>query len=135
MVKCMRRVYWTEGLGGFYRGISASYAGISETVIHFVIYEAVKQRLREAASSNHLQLLGLMAAAAVSKSCASIVAYPHEVIRTRLREEGSHYRSFLQATHLVLCEEGISALYRGLLVHMIRQIPNAAITMVTYEFI
>ncbi|TMS06978.1 Solute carrier family 25 member 36-A, partial [Larimichthys crocea] len=46
--ECVRRVYQTDGLRGFYKGMSASYAGISETVIHFVIYENIKRRLLEA---------------------------------------------------------------------------------------
>ncbi|KAH0628585.1 hypothetical protein JD844_009928 [Phrynosoma platyrhinos] len=143
-LQCAMHVYHTEGLRGFYRGITASYAGVSETVIHFVIYEALKQRLREnqpfLASAlplphNSQDFCGLMVAAAISKTCASCIAYPHEVIRTRLREEGSRYLSFVQTLQLVVREEGPSALYRGLLPHLMRQIPNAAIVMVTYELV
>ncbi|XP_038108266.1 mitochondrial carrier protein Rim2 isoform X2 [Culex quinquefasciatus] len=43
--ECVRRIYATQGLTGFYKGITASYVGISETVIHFVIYEALKKKL------------------------------------------------------------------------------------------
>ncbi|XP_006013232.1 solute carrier family 25 member 33 isoform X2 [Latimeria chalumnae] len=143
-LQCIRRVYQTEGTRGFYRGMTASYAGISETMIHFVIYEALKQRLKERSytppsgstpKQESLNFLGLMVSAAVSKTCASVIAYPHEVIRTRLREEGSKYKSFTQTVHLVATEEGYRAFYRGLLAQMIRQIPNTAIMMVTYEFI
>lgn len=45
VTECIRRIYKTSGLLGFYKGISASYVGISETVIHFVIYEALKAKL------------------------------------------------------------------------------------------
>ncbi|XP_061862251.1 solute carrier family 25 member 33 isoform X2 [Colius striatus] len=143
-LQCAMHVYRTEGLRGFYRGITASYAGVSETIIHFVIYEALKQQLRNSHHSlssplthspNRNDFFGLMGAAAVSKTCASCIAYPHEVIRTRLREEGSRYRSFIQTLQLVAHEEGPLALYRGLLAHLIRQIPNAAVTMATYELI
>lgn len=142
--QCAMHVYRTEGLHGFYRGITASYAGVSETIIHFVIYEALKQHLRNGhhslstpftLSANSRDFFGLMGAAAVSKTCASCIAYPHEVIRTRLREEGSRYRSFIQTLQLIVCEEGPLALYRGLLAHLIRQIPNTAIMMATYELI
>lgn len=34
-----------NGLRGFYKGITASYFGISETVVHFVIYETLKRKL------------------------------------------------------------------------------------------
>ncbi len=43
--QCIQRIYKTSGLIGFYKGITASYFGISETVIHFVIYEALKAKL------------------------------------------------------------------------------------------
>lgn len=144
--ECVRRVYQTDGLRGFYRGMSASYAGISETVIHFVIYESIKQRLLEAKAATHMDgaedtskdasdFVGMMLAAATSKTCASSIAYPHEVIRTRLREEGTKYRAFFQSLSLVFREEGYRALYRGLATHLIRQIPNTAIMMCTYEFV
>lgn len=43
--QCVSNIYNQSGLKGFYKGITASYMGISETVIHFVIYEALKAKL------------------------------------------------------------------------------------------
>ena len=53
--------------------------------------------------------------------------------RTRLREEGNKYRSFFQTLRLVWAEEGYRGLYRGLGTQLVRQIPNTAIMMSTYE--
>lgn len=58
-----------------------------------------------------------------------------EVIRTRLREEGSKYKYFFQTARLVAVEEGYAAFYRGLIPQLIRQIPNTAIVLSTYELI
>lgn len=58
---------------------------------------------------------------------------PTEVARTRLREEGCRYRGFWQTLGLVLREEGWGGLYRGLATQLVRQIPNTAIMMATYE--
>ncbi|MBN3300640.1 S2536 protein, partial [Amia calva] len=144
--ECIRKVYQSDGIRGFYRGMSASYAGISETVIHFVIYENIKRKLLESKSASNMDdedesvkdasdFFGLMMAAATSKTCATSLAYPHEVIRTRLREEGTKYRSFFQTLSMVIKEEGYRALYRGLTTHLVRQIPNTAIMMSTYELV
>lgn len=58
-----------------------------------------------------------------------------EVARTRLREEGTKYQTFWQTLRTIVVEEGPSGLYRGLGTHLIRQIPNTAIMMATYEAI
>lgn len=70
---------------GFYKGIIASYIGISETVIHFVIYEAVKTWLATHSSrvsdpdgrKTFRDFFEFMAAGSFSKTIASCLAYPH----------------------------------------------------------
>lgn len=56
-----------------------------------------------------------------------------EVVRTRLREEGTKYRTFWQTLNTVWVEESTRGLYRGLATQLVRQIPNTAIMMATYE--
>uniref|UniRef100_A0A1B6CFI9 Mitochondrial carrier protein Rim2 n=1 Tax=Clastoptera arizonana TaxID=38151 RepID=A0A1B6CFI9_9HEMI len=141
--QCIKRIYRQAGILGFYKGITASYYGISETVVHFVIYEAIKAQLVARRSRSDLKedgktsqdFLEFMMAGAVSKTIASCIAYPHEVARTRLREEGNahKYRSFWQTLGVVYKDEGHRGLYRGLATQLIRQIPNTAIMMATYE--
>uniref|UniRef100_A0A803U1C7 Solute carrier family 25 member 33 n=1 Tax=Anolis carolinensis TaxID=28377 RepID=A0A803U1C7_ANOCA len=143
-LQCARYVYRTEGIRGFYRGLTASYAGISETIICFAIYERLKKYVSDVPLGPSLpngpertstNFFGLMVAAAVSKGCASCIAYPHEVIRTRLREEGTKYKAFVQTARLIFREEGYLAFYRGLFAQLMRQIPNTAIVLSTYELI
>lgn len=43
----MREIYREAGLRGFYKGLSASYAGVSETVVQFVVYEKIKKYVEE----------------------------------------------------------------------------------------
>lgn len=67
-------------------------------------------------------------------SCILLFVFT-EVIRTRLREEGSKYKYFFQTGRLIAVEEGYAAFYRGLVPQLIRQIPNTAIVLSTYELI
>lgn len=87
-VSCNRctRSLCLQGVKGFYKGITASYFGISETVVHFVIYEAIKARLIAARvglkepddnSKSSKDFLEFMMAGAISKTVASCIAYPH----------------------------------------------------------
>ncbi|XP_047126438.1 solute carrier family 25 member 36-A isoform X1 [Hydra vulgaris] len=143
MMRCIAKVYKSEGIKGFYRGLSASYFGVVETIIHFVIYERLKKILREYHRDNsfdHLeknQLTDFMLSAGCSKTCAAIFAYPHEVVRTRLRQETRDkerkYQKFFQTLVLVYKEEGRPALYGGLGTKLLCQIPNCAVMFMVYE--
>uniref|UniRef100_U5EZV9 Putative mitochondrial transport n=1 Tax=Corethrella appendiculata TaxID=1370023 RepID=U5EZV9_9DIPT len=139
--ECIQKIYQKHGIRGFYKGITASYFGISETVIHFVIYEALKAKLVEyrhklpGDDKTTRDFAEFMIAGATSKTVATIIAYPHEVARTRLREEGNKYRSFCQTLYTVFKEEGRAGVYRGLCTQLVKQIPNTAIMMATYELV
>ena len=50
-----------------------------------------------------------------------------------MREEGNKYKHFWQTLRTVLAEEGFAGLYLGLSAQLVRQIPNTAIMMATYE--
>ena len=85
--QCVVYTFKNEGPKGFYKGISASYVGISETVIHFVIYEQLKSEFRKYHNIEHktfVDFLSFMGAAAISKTTASCLAYPHGELNTNV---------------------------------------------------
>lgn len=143
LASVIRRIHAEGGLRGFWKGLTASWWGISETMIHWVIYEYLKKVLakrqelerikRRSNERTSMDFIGFMVCGATSKTCATCVAYPHEVARTRMRESGTKYKSFWQTLKLVNREEGRVGLYRGLGTQLVRQIPNTAIMMATYE--
>ena len=133
--RCALDIYKSDGLVGFARGMSASYIGIFETVIVLVLWEHYKKKLNDSFSSS---IMNSVVAAAGAKLVASTVSYPHEVIRTRLRETSGpnrRYRTFSQTVSLTVSEEGIKGLYRGLTAQLIRVVPNHAIMFLTFEYL
>ncbi len=135
---CLTRVVREEGMRGLYKGLSASYLGVAEGTIQWVLYERLKKSLpkTEGSSTAWGTYFG---AAAGSKLFAAALTYPHEVLRTRLREQGSSstpkYHGLLQAVKLIVKEEGVAALYGGMTAHMMRVVPNSAIMFFSYEFL
>ncbi len=150
---CALKIYKSEGVRGLYRGLTASFLGIGESTIQWVMYEKMKKELAiarlhkmklvdptfELAPGAHpntiLSWLDIFSVAAVSKLVAAVVSYPHEVLRTRLREDSSKYRGLAQTATRIWREEGAAAFYGGMTAHLLRVVPNSAILFFCYEII
>ncbi|KAI8871243.1 mitochondrial carrier [Ramicandelaber brevisporus] len=84
-------------------------------------------------------------AAATAKLTACLITYPHEVLRTRLREAPvatspnqvatPKYTGLVQCARTIVAEEGWRRLYSGLAAHLTRVVPNAAIMFFCYELL
>lgn len=154
-LEMVARIVRTEGVTGLYKGMSASYLGVAEGTIQWVLYEYLKRLSGEGAAAGgdgktveggkkSGGLAGTIGSAGAAKLTASLITYPHEVVRTRLRQDtmvregpgGSlipKYRGLLQTFLLVLREEGAASLYGGLSAHLLRVVPNAAVMFSIYE--
>lgn len=141
---CIRQTVRAEGLKGLYRGLTASYLGVTESTLQWVLYEQMKLYL----SSREAKLVasrkeptiwdkavgwtGKVGAAGAAKFFAALITYPHEVIRTRLRlapqsNGRMKYTGIVQCFTTIWREEGMASLYGGLTPHMLRVVPSAAI--------
>ncbi|UIZ21627.1 hypothetical protein KXD40_001328 [Peronospora effusa] len=74
-------MYRKEGPRAFFRGLSASYWGISESAIQFALYEECKDHIDKPTNLKYFLTAG------ACKLLASICTYPHEVVRTRMRDQ------------------------------------------------
>lgn len=136
----------SEGLKGLYKGMSASYLGVAEGTIQWVLYERLKKMGTPHASQSSQQegvkpsskLSSMVGAAGIAKLVASLITYPHEVVRTRLRQQvepgqRAKYTGLVSTVKLVYKEEGFAALYGGLSAHLLRVVPNAVVMFSIYE--
>jgi len=148
---CVRQTVRGEGIRGLYRGLSASYLGVSESTLQWVLYEQAKRTLARREQDlllsgrtptfwdRTVEWSGKLTAAGGAKFCAALITYPHEVVRTRLRQAPVDASGRVKYTGLWSCfvtvfrEEGMGALYGGLVPHMMRVVPSAAIMFGVYE--
>lgn len=88
---CTMQTLRQEGVSGLYRGLGASYLGVTESTLQWVLYERMKgglsereaRRVREARTETTwdrvVQVAGLPVAAGTAKLVAALGTYPHEV--------------------------------------------------------
>ncbi|CEJ91629.1 Putative Mitochondrial carrier protein [[Torrubiella] hemipterigena] len=154
-----RKMYSSEGLASFYSGLSPALLGLTHVAVQFPTYEFLKKTFtgqgmgESPAAGQDAHWSGILSASILSKILASTATYPHEVIRTRLQTQRRpvasgqangasapkpaepKYRGIVHTFRIILHEEGWRAFYAGLGTNMMRAVPAATVTMLTYEYI
>lgn len=76
----IKQIAREEGIRGFYKGLSASYLGVTEGVIQWALYERLKIITQSIeGKGGTLQWAGMLGSAGTAKCVASLITYPHEV--------------------------------------------------------
>lgn len=93
---CAVQVFRNEGVKGLYKGLSASYLGISESALQWILYEQMKIYLAKkearavfADDDQNFWNVSLawgrkIGAAGIAKLLAAVATYPHEVTKLLL---------------------------------------------------
>jgi hypothetical protein len=96
----------------------------------FPVYEHLKRKI------GNDTVIDLLLASGLSKMSASLLTYPHEVIRSRMMDiRTSTGVSFWQTCRTIVKTEGFAGFYAGLPISLVRVIPNTCVTFLTYELV
>lgn len=131
MIQTARGLYQDGGARIFWRGMSANLMGLSHVAVQFPVYEILKLKL--AHTKKQPSAVDLLIASGLSKMTASLLTYPHEVIRSRMMDSRSASVRFTTTCRRIYAKEGMIGFYAGLPISLIRVIPNTCITFLTYE--
>jgi solute carrier family 25 protein 33/36 len=76
----IKQILREEGMRGFYKGLSASYLGVTEGTIQWVLYERLKRLSADTQGrGGAAEWFGMLGSAGTAKCVASLITYPHEV--------------------------------------------------------
>ena len=128
----LRTLYASEGVRGFYRGLVPGIWSCMHGAVQFAVYEEVKSAL--SVPGLPPSVINTLAATFVSKTVATLVTSPIEVVkvRTRLASAGNSAGVFETVTG-ILKSEGVSGFYRGVVPALVRLLPAQFLMFSTYE--
>jgi solute carrier family 25, member 44 len=159
---CLTRILADEGIAGLYRGLGPTLATyVPSTAVQFASYQYFRRRLygmpglRESDEESHPINIAAGAAAGALAAC---VANPIDVVKTRVQthEHGEmphffrlvgmvprhvyptvrpKYHSTVQGLRLIVREEGLRGLTRGMSARILTMAPYSALTFGIYEVI
>ncbi|KAI7980552.1 hypothetical protein LOK49_Contig136G00008 [Camellia lanceoleosa] len=124
-LSALRRIAREEGIRGLYSGLVPALAGNT--------------------TMDKLNARDVAVASSVSKIFASTLTYPHEVVRSRLQEQGQgqgqghhsekQYSGVIDCIEKVYQQGGIPGFYRGCATNLLRTIPATVVTFTSFEMI
>ncbi|EWY91224.1 hypothetical protein FOYG_08401 [Fusarium oxysporum NRRL 32931] len=133
------QMYKTEGgMSALYRGIIPTVAGVAPYVgLNFMVYESVRKYLTPEGEQNPNATRKLLAGA-ISGAVAQTCTYPFDVLRRRFQINtmsgmGYQYKGITDAIRVIVTQEGIKGLYKGIVPNLLKVAPSMASSWLSFE--
>ncbi|KAL9046129.1 MAG: hypothetical protein Q9214_000959 [Letrouitia sp. 1 TL-2023] len=132
----MLLMYKTEG--GFfalYRGILPTVAGVAPYVgLNFMVYESVRKYFTPDGQKNPPAVRKLAAGAvsgAVAQTCTDVLRRRFQI--NTMSGMGYQYKSIWDAITVIISQEGLRGLYKGIVPNLLKVAPSMASSWLSYE--
>lgn len=117
----------TEGVKALWSGLVPSLVLVSNPVIHFTVYEALKRRVTVKSAFSFFLL------SAFSKTVATILTYPLQLAQTKQRLNLDVHSNTAALMLSIMKRHGPAALFQGLETKILQTVLTAAVMFMSYE--
>ena len=124
VVKMAGNIYKHEGLRGFAKGINMTLINNMKLTIQFPMFYWLKEDKGYGAASSSF----------IAKLLANNIAYPSDIVRTRIRNSAENL-NLLSVAKDIVRQRGFRGLYRGCMWYNMVSIPNFMIIMMLKDYI
>jgi len=105
--------------------------------VNFTTYQSFKKAWLSYSGKEELAPWQHLLMGGISGGFGPLANNPLDVVKTRMQKqstkEAPKYKSISQAIPLIAKEEGVAALWKGIVPRLMRIMPGQAITFATYE--
>ncbi|KAJ2311547.1 hypothetical protein IWW54_002583 [Coemansia sp. RSA 2705] len=136
-----REIVRRRGIFGMYYGLNLHIArDASGTAIYFAAYETVKETLRRATGSETTGVLTHLLAGGTCGVVSWLLIFPVDLVKSTMQSQvlrPTNAQAFASAWHClrdIYARLGMSGLYRGVSVSLIRAFPIHGLNFVVYEW-
>ncbi|KIX98021.1 uncharacterized protein Z520_06100 [Fonsecaea multimorphosa CBS 102226] len=135
----LRAIYKTEGVRGFFHGLTPTLVGVTHGSLYFVAYEKLKLWRKTSKKDRTLSNLDTIIASSLSKVFAGTVTYPHQLVRARLQTYDPSATTHVKRPGVIALirqiwrNEGLVGYYKGLFPNLLRVVPSTCVTFLVYE--
>ncbi|KAJ3770849.1 mitochondrial carrier domain-containing protein [Lentinula raphanica] len=136
-LEIVRETLKTKGVTGLYSGCNALVLGNAvKAGVRFLSYDHFKSLLADAEGKVSAPR-SLVAGLGAGMMEAIFAVTPSETIKTKLIDDANRpnpqYRGLVHGTVMIIRQEGLAGIYRGLFPVMMRQGANSAVRFTTYS--
>ncbi|CAO3681375.1 hypothetical protein G6F70_004114 [Rhizopus microsporus] len=137
-IDCLVKTIRTKGVLAIYTGVSALAIGnAAKAGVRFLTYDQIANALRDK-DGKLTGIRSMLAGLGAGMTEAALVVTPSETIKTKMIHDKNsaspRYKGLVHGTRLIVAEEGIGGIYRGLGPVMARQGANSAVRFSCYSY-
>lgn len=139
LVSGLGTIYRTEGIRGFFHGLTPTLVGVSHGSLYFLAYEKLKMWRKQSRNSAELTNVDTLVTSSLSKVFAGVITYPHQLVRARMQtyDPGSTTPvrgvGLINTIKSVWINEGFIGFYKGMFPNLLRVVPSTCVTFLVYE--
>eukprot|EP00164_Ancoracysta_twista_P003934 GFYU01005273.1.p1 GENE.GFYU01005273.1~~GFYU01005273.1.p1 ORF type:complete len:456 (-),score=111.90 GFYU01005273.1:753-2120(-) len=136
---CMMKMVRSEGMMSLSKGMAPSLMGVIPYAgVDLAVYGKLKDLYSESHQNENPPIYVVLGCGAVSSTCGQIVAYPLQLVRTRLQAQGlvkggPQYTGMVDCFQKTVQENGVRGLYRGILPNFLKALPAISISYAVFE--
>ncbi|XP_028139109.1 putative tricarboxylate transport protein, mitochondrial [Diabrotica virgifera virgifera] len=134
---CVKKTVKSHGFFGLYRGLSVLlYGSIPKSAVRFGAFESFKNKMQR--PDGTLSISGRLLCGMGAGVCEAILAVtPMETVKVKFindqRSQTPRFKGFLHGVKMIVREEGIGGVYKGVTATIIKQGSNQAIRFFVME--